>query len=171
MNLTEEDCKKYAPFIKGSVFKKINNYSDCEDVIANIYLELCKAMNKNKYSGKCSLGTFIFIITQRRIADSLRQKYKINVITASVKEKELTCMGQKEDYPSSEDLYIQKENQKMIRGFVDKLPGWRQRQIMKLYLKGDSLSEIAKGLGLDRSSAYSAYSKAVKQFKKFIKEN
>jgi RNA polymerase sigma factor (sigma-70 family) len=66
----------YYPKVTATVKKRLGNDGDWEDVVGMIFLDLCKEVLSAKFKGGCSLATMLYVITQRRIADRFRQRYK-----------------------------------------------------------------------------------------------
>ncbi|MFW6131711.1 MAG: sigma-70 family RNA polymerase sigma factor [Candidatus Aminicenantaceae bacterium] len=70
-----EIIKKYKPLVSFKVKQSIgNNYPDWEDVVNEIMCNIIEQIQKGKFRGDSSIGTFIYIITQRRIIDYIREK-------------------------------------------------------------------------------------------------
>lgn len=66
----------YYPKVTATVKKRLGDDCDWEDVVGIIFLDLCEEVLSERFKGDCSLSTLLFVITQRRIADRFRQKYK-----------------------------------------------------------------------------------------------
>lgn len=158
-------CKRFEPIIRGKTRNMmVGSYEEWEDVVGDIYLSLCRAVNTGVFKGRCDIGSFLFVILQRRVMDFVRVKYKRVRI-----EEALVSRTQEEFCPSPEEIFIEKEQREMLLGFISRLAGWRQRQIMGLYLSGESLSEIARMLNLSIGSVYECYRRAVEHFRNFMK--
>jgi len=163
--LSEEICRQYEPFIRGKTRNMMTgSRADWEDVVGDVYLSLCGAVNKNVFRGDCDVGTLIFVIIQRRVTDFIRLKYK----RADVMER-LTSLFQEKFFPSPEEIFVQKEHREMLLGFISRLVSLRQRQILELYLLGDSLSEISRILNVSPGFIHDCFYKAVGHFRKFMK--
>lgn len=101
----DEMFKKYNPIITYKIVKKIGRVTpDWEDVKAEVYLSLYKTLNGSSFRGDCGIGTLIYVIVQRRIADFMRVKYKMKKIMES-----LAFNYQEKMPPSPEDIFIKKE--------------------------------------------------------------
>jgi len=73
----EKVILKYWPQINFRVRRSLgNDNSDWEDVAADILMDAIQAFKNGKFRGESSAGTFIYVITSRRIIDYLRKKYK-----------------------------------------------------------------------------------------------
>lgn len=65
---------EYGPRIRAGVRSLISNHEDAEDVIAEINLALWISIPK--FSGRSSLGTYIYAVSNHKIKDYLRRKYR-----------------------------------------------------------------------------------------------
>ena len=50
---------------------------DWEDIASEVLIDIIEAIKKGKFRGESSLGTFIYVITSRRIVDYIRRKGKL----------------------------------------------------------------------------------------------
>lgn len=68
---------EYYPQIVRVVRRRLGTtHVDAEDVVSTIFLDLCKSVLSGGFKNNCALPTFLFVITNRRIADKLRESYK-----------------------------------------------------------------------------------------------
>jgi RNA polymerase sigma factor (sigma-70 family) len=67
----------YLPQISFRVRRSLgDSCADWEDVTADIMMDAIRALKNEKFKGKSSVGTFLYVITSRRIVDYIRRKYK-----------------------------------------------------------------------------------------------
>ena len=152
----EEIFRRYDPVITYRAMKKIGKATpDWEDVRQEAYLSLFKALDGSSFRGDCNVGTLIYVITERRIIDFLRLKY----ILAKRMER-LILYFQAGNFSDPEELLIEKENGQILHSLIRKLQGWRQKQVMRLYLQGWMLTEISKKLGLSYGSTAECFGTA-----------
>lgn len=50
---------------------------DWEDIASEVLIDIIEAVKKGKFRGESSIGTFIYVITSRRIVDYIRRKGKL----------------------------------------------------------------------------------------------
>jgi len=101
----EHIYEEYDPVIKYKTMQKIGKVTpDWEDVRSETYLSLYKTLSGSSFRGDCSIGTLIYVIVQRRIADFMRTKYKAKKIMES-----LEFSYQEIASSSPEDILIIKE--------------------------------------------------------------
>lgn len=164
--LSEEVCREHDSLIRGMSFNMMRgcSYADWEDVVSDVYLSLCCAVNRDVYKGVCDIRTLIFVLVQRRVTDYIRLKYRRRRIIEN-----LMPVTQEESSLNTEEFFIQKEQREILLGFTDRLPGWRQRDIMELYLSGSSRMEIAESLGVCLRFVDVSRYKAIQYFKNFMK--
>ena len=73
----EEIILKYKPLISYRVRKSLGSSNpDWEDIVSEIILNVIENIKLGKFNGESSLGTYIYIITTRRIIDYIRKKKK-----------------------------------------------------------------------------------------------
>lgn len=138
----EQIYRKYNPIITYKIIKEIGKVTpDWEDVKAEIYLSLVKTLNSSSFRGDCKVGTLVYIIVQRRITDFMRFKYK-----TKERLENLKFYYQEEVFPNPEQSFMEKEDREILRLRIQKLRGWRQKQVIKLYLFGMSIVEISRQL-------------------------
>jgi RNA polymerase sigma factor (sigma-70 family) len=91
----------YYPKVTATVKKRLSGDCDWEDVVGIIFLNFCEEVLSEKFKGGCSLPTLLFVITQRRIADRFRQRYKDERVMAR-------CSLEAAEQYRSEDMLIEK---------------------------------------------------------------
>lgn len=135
----EEIIRHYRPVIGFSVRKALGpNYPDWEDVVQDVLTQVITKLQKGEFRGDCSIGTFIYTVTKRRIVDCIRQKARVMV---EMTDLEATTLSPEEDI-------TRKERAKIITDTLLRLKP-KFREILYLYYyKELSREEIAARLGL-----------------------
>ena len=160
----EEVFKKYDFVLRCTIFKRIGEgMSDSEDVIGDVYLALWKTLKGGRFRGECSLGTLVYVIVHRRIADYCRaKKLKRNIDDGSLE-------FQRADFLTPEMIFMEKENQEQLRerlsDLIDRLRWPRQKQILRLTMFGYTKTEIARKTNTSISSIYEAYRNGLKNLR------
>jgi RNA polymerase sigma factor (sigma-70 family) len=135
----EEIIRRYRPVVGFSVKKALGpNYPDWEDVVQDVLTQVITKLQTGEFRGECSLGTFIYTITKRRIVDCIRQKSKVKV--------EMTEVATSASGP--EESLMKKERAELVSRALFKLKP-KFREILYLYYyKELSREEVAARLGL-----------------------
>ncbi|MBM3296103.1 MAG: sigma-70 family RNA polymerase sigma factor [Candidatus Aminicenantes bacterium] len=69
---------QYRPVVSFRVRRALGgDIPDWEDVVNEILTQVLEKVRNGEFRGECSLGTFIYTVTSRRIVDFIRQKTKI----------------------------------------------------------------------------------------------
>lgn len=131
--------RQYSPIISFTIRKALGHqYPDWEDLVQEVLTQVISKLQKGEFRGECSLGTFIYTITKRRIIDCLRQKSKASI------EK----IGEVASFANPEDDLLKKERAEIISRALFKLKP-KFREILYLYyFKELSREEVAARLGL-----------------------
>ena len=124
---------------------------DIEDVTSEVMTSLVRSV-KN-FDGKVKLSTFVYTITNRRVADFWRKKGRAQTVELSPSMTAVTTPG-----PSSARLEFEE---------VLKRLKLEERQILLMrYREGLSVQEVADSLGTSYKAAESRLSRARKNFEK-----
>lgn len=135
----EEIVRHYRPVIGFSVKKALGPaYPDWEDVVQDVLTQVIAKLQKGEFRGDCSIGTFIYTITKRRIVDCIRQKSRVMV---EMTEVEATTAGPEEDV-------ARKERARIIADALLKLKPKFREVLYLYYYKELSREEIAARLSL-----------------------
>ncbi|MFQ6037297.1 MAG: RNA polymerase sigma factor [Candidatus Aminicenantales bacterium] len=137
----EEAVLKYWPQIRFRVRRSLGHHTtEWEDVAGNILLDVITTIRKGKFEGRSSLGTFVYVITTRRIIDFLRAKSRDRKAFPELPEP------QQEADPS---LFVEKkERERQVFDALKKLNS-RQADILYLYYYQElTQKEIAEIFGL-----------------------
>ncbi len=135
----EEIIRRYKPVIGFSVRKSLGPYySDWEDVVQDVLTQVITKLQAGEFRGECSIGTFIYTITRRRIVDCIRQKSRV--------KEELTEVAATSPSPEME-VAEQERSQIISRALMELKPKFRE--ILYLYyFKELTREEVAARLGI-----------------------
>jgi len=129
----------YWPQINFRVRKSLGvTNSDWEDVAADVLMDAVRALKNGIFKGKSSVGTFIYVITSRRINDYLREKYR----------KLATLFLDENQTVDPIDRVKRREGERLLWDAIKRL---KPRQADMLYLHyylGLTQKEVAKIFGL-----------------------
>lgn len=125
----ERALVEYGPRIRAGVHSLIQNREDAEDVIAEVNLALWTSLRG--FDGRSSLGTFIYSVTNHKIKDHLRRKYRDADIRRTVVEN----AGAEPGRPAEADPAIKVE-------FLTQT----ELAVLRLIIRGMGNEEIARTL-------------------------
>lgn len=141
----------YKDKVSRYIHGKISNYHDAEDLVSEVFLEVCQ-----KYAAfdekKASLSTWIYIIARSSVIDFYR---------TSKTHCEIT-----EEFPSNGGFDETLLGEGLLERLADALSqiGQRNRDIIILhYYNGYTLKEVAKKMDLSYSNVKLLHSKALKK--------
>ena len=156
----EEIYTKYRPVISFRVKKSLGaSNPDWEDIVNEIITNVIEKIKKGEFRGESSLGTFIYIITSRRIIDYIRQKTKV-----------LKHAPEPASYPDPQEHIENKERAESIAKAIKKLKP-KYRDVLYLYYYKDlSREEVAKRLGLTPRRVSERVNYSQKLLKKLLKK-
>ncbi len=130
----EEIYTKYGPIVRFRVRKSLGaSNPDWEDIGNEIITNVIEKIKKKEFRGESSIGTFIYIITSRRIIDYIRQKTKV-----------LKHSPEPSPYPDPHEQVENKERAELIAGAIKKLKPKYREVLYLYYYKGLSREEVAK---------------------------
>jgi len=144
--------RKFRPIVVARVKSQIGDGTpEWEDVVSRIFLSLVEYVRSGKFRGEGSVGTVLFTITRRRLADYMRKKYKdegkdeegVSVIYDTVQS----------------DL----ESRQFVTSVVTAMDCLtpRQREVFTLCTMGDMrVREVAEALAISESRVEAAYARA-----------
>ena len=156
----EEIYTKYRPVISFRVKKSLGaSNPDWEDIVNEIITNVIEKIKKGEFRGESSLGTFIYVITSRRIIDYIRQKTKV-----------LKHAPEPASYPDPQEHIENKERAESIAKAIKKLKP-KYRDVLYLYYYKDlSREEVAKRLGITPHRVSERVNYSQKLLKKLLKK-
>jgi len=137
----EEAVLKFWPQVCFRVRRSLGSHTpDWEDVAADVLLDVIRAVRKGKFDGRSTLGTFVYVITTRRIMDYLRAKYRKPV-----------SLPPPSDPADASDPCARVEKKEQAERLYDAVKKLRPRQAEILYLyyyMGLTQKQVAEVYGL-----------------------
>ena len=132
---------------------------DWEDIASEVLIDIIKAIKKGRFRGDSSIGTFIYVITSRRIVDYIRKKGKLPK-SVSVEDQ----------IPDPYESMERKEKSIFLTESIKKLKP-RDADILYLYYYlGLSQQEIAGMFGISKRWVNTLIKKSTKSLKKILEE-
>ena len=154
----EEIYTKYRPVISFRVKKSLGaSNPDWEDIVNEIITNVIEKIKKGEFRGESSLGTFIYIITSRRIIDYIRQKTKV-----------LKYAPEPTPYPDPHEHIENKERAELVARAIRKLKPKDGEILYLYYYKELSREEVAKKFGITLRRVSERVNYSQKLLKKFI---
>jgi len=138
--------------VSARVKEKIGSRTpDWEDVVSRVFLSLVEVANSGKFRGDSSVGTLLFRITDRRVTDHIREKYKDGRF---VEEREVAIY----DATQSELEYSQFLG--AVVSAMERLTP-RQREVFAMFGLGEmTAGETARNLGISKGTVWKTYDRA-----------
>ena len=157
----EEVILQYWPQINYRVKKSLGfNHTEWEDVASEILFDVVKALKNGKFRGESSVGTFIYVITSRRIVDYIRKKSK----NINYNHEELS----RNYFSDPFEIVNKKEQKKLVSNSIKKLKP-RDADILYLYYyAGSTQKEIAQIFGISSRRVHEVMKNAKQSLKKII---
>ncbi len=157
----DEVILQYWPQINFRVRKSLRfNHTDWEDVTSEILFDVVKAFKNGKFRGESSVGTFIYVITSRRIVDYIRKKSS---------NLEYNNEGlQPNHFSDPYETVRKKEQTKLVSNLIKKLRP-RDADILYLYFyKELTQKEIAQTFGISLWRVHEIMKNAKQSLKRII---
>lgn len=157
----EEVILQYWPQINFRVRKSLGfNNTEWEDVASEIIFDVIKAIKTRKFRGDSKIGTFIYVITSRRIIDYIRKKSR-NI-------KYINDALQHNHFVDPCEIVQKKEQIELLSVSLKKLKP-RDADILYLYFyMGLTQKEIAQMYGISARKVYEIMKNAKLSLKKII---
>ncbi len=133
--------ERYVDAIYRYCYWQTNRNEDAEDLTADIMLDMAK--NIRKFRGEGSFKNWLYAIAKNHLMHWLRKRYELPL---------LPLLDNVEYGSTWIDPGEQGEARKKVVAFLKRLPP-RERAVLDLrYLKGYSVKEAAKELGISESN-------------------
>jgi RNA polymerase sigma factor (sigma-70 family) len=157
----DEAFRKYRPLVTARVKSKIGaGTPDWEDVVSKVFLSLVEFARSGKFRGDSEVGTLIYTITDRRIADYFRQMH----LQGFDIRPEIAI------YDTTLTDIEQRQFMSAIVSAMDRLTD-RQRDVFSLCgLRGMTVPEAANQLDLSKGRTQAIYTRAREIITKAINE-
>ncbi len=152
--------EKYRPVVSFRVKKSIGSLTpDWEDIVNEIMVNTIEKVQSGDFRGDSSIGTFIYIITSRRIIDFIREK-----------SKELRYAPEPAKFPPPDQQIEDKERARLLAEKLEKLKP-KYKEVLYLYFYKDlSRTEVAERLGISPRRVSERVNYAQKLLRKLIEK-
>ena len=155
----DEIIIKYRPVVGFRVRKAIGYLNpDWEDVVNEIMTNVIEKIKKKEFRGESSIGTYIYTISSRRIADYIRRKSKI-----------LKHFQEPKPFPEPLEELENKEMAELLEKTIKKLKPKYRKVLYLYYYKGLSRKEVAQKLEISPRRVSERVDYAQKLLRKLIK--
>ncbi len=156
----EEAVLPYRPVISFRVRKALGSSNpDWEDVVNEILTQAVAKIKSGEFRGDSSIGTFLYIITSRRIIDYIRQKTRV-----------LRHAPEPAPYPDPHDEMEHRERAKQVEQVVAGLKP-KFRDVLYLYYYRElSREEVARALDISPRRVSERVNYALKLIQKAIRK-
>ena len=155
----EEDVLKYRSVISFRVKKALGGSNpDWEDVVNEILTQAIEKVRSGEFRGDSSIGTFLYVITSRRIIDYIRQKTRV-----------LKHAPEPHPLPDPHEAVEAQERARHVASVVSGLKP-KFRDVLYLYYYKDlSRDEVARELDITPRRVSERVNYAIKLIRKAIK--
>ncbi len=131
---------------------------DWEDVVNEILTQAVEKIKSGEFRGDCSVGTFLYTITSRRIIDYIRQKTRV-----------LRHAPEPPPYPDPHDEVESRERSRRIAEAVSELKPKFRDVLYLYYYKELSRDEVARRLGITPRRVSERANYAIKLIRKKVR--
>jgi len=132
---------------------------DWEDIASDVLIDIIEAIKKGKFRGESSIGTFIYVITSRRIIDYIRKKGKLPKSVAV-----------EDQIPDPYESMESKEKSIFLAESIKKLKPRNADILYLYYYLGLSQVEIARIFGISKRWVNTLIKNSTKSLKKILEE-
>ena len=136
-------------------------YFAIDDVVQETYLRAYKSLSKNNFRNDAKMSSWLYIIARN---ETVRMNKKISKNKSIIDAKAVDLKENAIHYNSdNEELFSEVHLEEFLRLLPDK-----HREVLGLYLKGYTESNIAKELFLARGTVKSRLNRGKKKLQKLI---
>lgn len=134
----EKTILDYRNIVSFRVRKALGSQTpDWEDVVNEIMAQVLEKVRRREFRGESSIGTFIYIVTSRRIVDHIRDKNKVLRHAPDLVRD-----------PDPDESLEQKERAELLAKLIKELKP-KYRDVLHLYYYKDmSRDEVGRQLGI-----------------------
>lgn len=155
----DEAVLQYRNVISFRVRKALGGSNpDWEDVVNEILTQAVEKIKSGEFRGDCSVGTFLYTITSRRIIDYIRQKTRV-----------LRHAPEPLPFPDPHDEVESRERSQVIAEAVAGLKPKFRDVLYFYYYKELSRDEVARKLGITPRRVSERANYAIKLIRKKIR--
>ncbi|MFB6342829.1 RNA polymerase sigma factor [Saccharicrinis sp. FJH2] len=160
----------YYDAIYFTLLKMVNNYSDAEDLTAEVFGKVFKSLDQ--YSNDYAFSTWLFSIATNHTIDFMRKSKKLIL---SIEDNDDSGMEPtsviQDDQPGPEENMIRQQEYKKLEKLIEKLKPFWQELIRLRYYNELSYEEIAEKLNLPMGTVKSQLYRAKDSLAKLYKEH
>lgn len=151
------EVQKYTEYLFHVALKKCNNISDAEDITQEVLLAALQSTAEIS-----NVRSWLSTVLNHKYYDMLRRRYKLPTISIDVipDESELFCAEEAESRPDAVS----------VRREVSYLADKYRTVIVRHYLNGEKVQDIADSLGVPKGTVLSRLSCGRKQMRKGFEE-
>jgi RNA polymerase sigma-70 factor, ECF subfamily len=155
---SEDDVLRYRSVISFRVRKSLGaSNPDWEDVVNEILTQGIQKVKSGEFRGESSIGTFLYIITSRRIVDYIRQKSRV-----------LRHAPEPNPFPDPHDAVESQERARQIAKVVAGLKPKFRDVLYLYYYKEVPREEVARELGISPRRVSERVNYAIKLIRKAL---
>jgi RNA polymerase sigma factor (sigma-70 family) len=160
----------YYDAIYFTLLKMVNNYSDAEDLTAEVFGKVFKSLDQ--YSEDYAFSTWLFSIATNHTIDFMRKSKKLILSIEDNDDNgvEPTSVIQ-DDQPGPEENMIRQQEHNKLEKLIDKLKPFWQELIRLRYYNELSYEEIAEKLKLPMGTVKSQLYRAKDSLAKLYEEH
>jgi RNA polymerase sigma-70 factor (ECF subfamily) len=172
--------RKYSPFIKIFIFRKVHNQRMVDDMTHDIFLRVYA--NIDKYKVQCTFNSWLWTIVKNYMKDHYRKDPRVVLSTAKnafiscedvdgdvAREKSLVFENTLEGKGLEADLRVRDRERKECVERLLGLVNERERKVIRMYFfEGKSYDEIASELEISMSSMKVLMLRAKEKMRKHV---
>jgi RNA polymerase sigma-70 factor, ECF subfamily len=148
---------RFASLVYRLAYQSMPTRADAEDAVQEIFVRLWRTADR--YDPKrAALVTWVMLISRRHLVDRLRRS-KARVKATSIDERQMTARAEQGSGVGGEADRSERFSELMQR--VDKLPELQKTVVVRAYLGGQTLRQIADELNAPIGTVKSALSRAL----------
>lgn len=155
----QELMVRYRPIVAFRVRKALGaQNTDCEDLVSEILSQVLEKLQTGEFRGECSLGTFVYTITSRRIVDYIREKTKV-----------MKYAPEPEPFPAPQETLEVTEMSEKVKKALSRLKPKYREVIYLYYYQEYSREEVADRLKVSTRKVSELVNYALKLIRKELK--
>ena len=150
---------EYKDKVAGYVYNHINNYSEADDLVSDIFLKVYENLDRFDPS-KASLSTWIYTITSRTVTDYYRTSRTYTEIPSENGEEGIMPDALVDSRGLDEDM-LQEEQLDSLADALEQLSERERDLIILHYYKGLTLKEVADRMNMSYANVKIIHKKAL----------
>lgn len=161
--MNKNELTEYADYLLKTAMFKVNNIEDAEDLVQETLMAALVAIHQNKPIE--NLKNWLVTVLHRKYYDMLRRKYRKGTVS-------IDMIG---EIPVSDEVSEQierSEDAENIRRCLAQLTNIYRQVMVRFYMRGESVKQIAEALGIPENTVKSRLDTGRKHIRKdFTMEN